>query len=246
MKNKYEIRGDVIAIFIRWKGTTIETLIDAEDLEKVIMNHKTTWSARQDDKNLSKYVLCTKQVNLKRRYIHLHRLVVNCPDGYVVDHINGNTLDNRKSNLRLCTSQENQQNRNRSKSEIRGVHFHAREKKWYARVGLNGGRITIGTYDTKEEAIHAVKVARAKLHPLSSEANNENYSTQELKFNKRLKRIAIQSGVKGITWRSGYDVWEVRMSLNGQRHFLGWFKDLEGAKKELEKFKQQKSVIEKR
>jgi hypothetical protein len=41
----------------------------------------------------------------------LHRVIMNCPDDKIVDHINGNTLDNRKQNLRICTKLENDQNR---------------------------------------------------------------------------------------------------------------------------------------
>jgi HNH endonuclease len=60
--------------------------------------------------------------------IYLHRYLLDAPDGMVVDHINHNTLDNRRQNLRICTNQENNENRNgaytTSKTGIRGVSVH--------------------------------------------------------------------------------------------------------------------------
>src|SRR6187402_2249722 len=75
------------------------------------------------------------------RGITMHRLLTLCPKGLQVDHINGDTLDNRKSNLRICTAQENIRNRKpvitkRSKSKFLGVDLNRSGSKWVARIGL--------------------------------------------------------------------------------------------------------------
>ena len=97
--------------------------------------------------------------------IRLHRFIMNCPDGYVVDHINRNKLDNRKTNLRICTSSENNKNipkRRDNNSGYPGVTLNRQKNRWVARIGYNNGYIYLGTYDKKEDAIRAKKDAERK------------------------------------------------------------------------------------
>jgi hypothetical protein len=88
---------------------------------------------------------------------YLHRLIMNTPKGLDTDHIDGNHLDNRKSNLRVCTKAQNQHNRHRAHglSKFKGVSWHTKTKKWQARVALNGKRIHIGVFDSEIEAAKA-------------------------------------------------------------------------------------------
>ena len=88
--------------------------------------------------------------------IKMHRLIMGVTDLKIhVDHINGNTYDNRKSNLRLAdnaTNHMNQKGRKDNKSGYKGVSF--RDGKWTARIG-NGGYYHLGTFKTAEEAAKA-------------------------------------------------------------------------------------------
>lgn len=93
--------------------------------------------------------------------IYLHRLVMNAPPGVEVDHINGDGCDNRKANLRLCTSQENRWNipqRRTNRSGFMGVSWHKRERAWRAQYSHRGKLTFLGYFDTPEAA-HAAYVA---------------------------------------------------------------------------------------
>jgi hypothetical protein len=72
------------------------------------------------------------------------------PDGAQIDHINGNKIDNRIENLRLCVPSQNSHNTEKSRDALRGAHFHKATGKWQASI-----KIHLGTYDTEEEAANA-------------------------------------------------------------------------------------------
>ena len=82
------------------------------------------------------------------------------PNGFFIDHINGNKLDNRLENLRLATNSQNQQNRPAPKnnsSGYRGVTWHKQMNKWMARICYKKKRKLIGFFDSPEEAYQAYK-----------------------------------------------------------------------------------------
>lgn len=85
----------------------------------------------------------------------LHRIIVNAPRGMCVDHINGNTLDNRRSNLRICTRHENTMNqrvRKNNTSGKKGVRFIKGQAQWSARISVKGKRLHLGYFASAEEA----------------------------------------------------------------------------------------------
>ena len=115
-------------------------LIDLSDIEKV---GKHRWYA-----SAKGYV--KSQDNLR-----LHRLVMDAPDGYLVDHVNRIPLDNRKSNLRLCTPAENSRNVGVSQSNstgFKGVYFEKLNNKYRARIKYNGKRVSLGCYENAVDA----------------------------------------------------------------------------------------------
>ena len=81
-----------------------------------------------------------------------------------VDHLNRNTIDNRKCNLKVCTRFENQQNLSSCRSGHTGVYFKNRSRKWVANISKDKKRYYIGEYKTKEEAINARKEYEQKLY----------------------------------------------------------------------------------
>ena len=78
------------------------------------------------------------------------------PDGMVIDHINGDSLDNRRENLRIVTTRENSHNSKRIRcGELPGVVWHKRDKKWQATIGINGKNKYLGSFTDKYEAYNA-------------------------------------------------------------------------------------------
>lgn len=170
MKNQYEVRGDITAIFLnRNNGDVLETLIDTADLERV-KQFQNKWYSNWSPLTQSFY--CHGKVN--GVHYGLHRWIVQCPANMQVDHFNNDTLDNRRENLRVATPSENMQNRNgansNARSGARGVHWESDRKKWRGLVRVKGKRIDLGRFDAIQEAEEAVKRARAEYMPFSKEA----------------------------------------------------------------------------
>lgn len=91
-------------------------------------------------------------------YGKLSRVVLNAPKGLLVDHKNHNTLDNRRSNLRLCTKQQNSWNtrsERRSTSNYKGVSWYKQIGKWKAQITKDGVKHSLGYFKTEEEAARA-------------------------------------------------------------------------------------------
>lgn len=108
------------------------------------------------------YVAC----KVGKVLIYLHRLLLGALPGSVVDHRNGDRLDNRESNLRICTHAENMRNRKVSKSNklgIKGVWFDASRGRYRSELRAAGSRFSLGSFSTAAEA-HAAYVTAAKLH----------------------------------------------------------------------------------
>ena len=90
--------------------------------------------------------------NRPEKIIYMHRQILCFPDRYVIDHINGDSLDNRRSNLRLCTHSENIRNSKNSRQihsgGYRGVSYYKRLNKWRVKVK----QLTVGYFESKELA----------------------------------------------------------------------------------------------
>ncbi len=99
--------------------------------------------------------------------ILMHRIILNIQDGLFVDHIDRNTLNNQRSNLRACTNSENQMNTIKPKnntSGYKGVIFYKHGRLWAAQIKVNKKQIYIGCFKNKLEAAKAYNIAALKYH----------------------------------------------------------------------------------
>jgi len=89
------------------------------------------------------------------KQILLHRFIMNTPKGLHTDHINGNHLDNRRKNLRICTAAQNQFNSRKHKiqtSRFKGVSWYKRDKCWRAYININRRQIHLGYFSNEIDA----------------------------------------------------------------------------------------------
>lgn len=119
---------------------TNRTLIDLDDIELV---------------KCHKWYLGSNRYVTNNKVGMLHRFITNPPDNMVIDHINRNKLDNRKANLRVCTHQQNDWNKDIISTNTSGYTGVTKTQynTWQATIEVNGRKIYLGSFKTKEEAI---------------------------------------------------------------------------------------------
>ena len=103
--------------------------------------------------------------NKTKKTIYMHRLIAGTPDDMETDHINGDKLDNRRCNLRICTKQDNMRNRdkqNNNTTGYKGVYKTTGSEKWRAQIVINRKAKHLGLFDTREEAAQAYREAEKK------------------------------------------------------------------------------------
>ncbi len=104
-------------------------------------------------------VRIVKKSGQKPKRFYMHRVILNTPDGMETDHINGDKLDNRKSNLRICTRLENCHNRkkyrNGIKSKFKGVSVFKGTGRFCAYLRNCGKKIHLGYFDSEDDAARA-------------------------------------------------------------------------------------------
>lgn len=165
-------------------------IVDAQDFEEL---------------NQHKWCLVSRGKSLyagrreKGRSISMHREIMKPPEAMVVDHIDGNGLNNRRSNMRICTKAQNSYNsRPRGgKSRYVGVTYHKRSRKHVAVLGHNGKKVHVGEFDSElEAALARDRVARE----LQGEFAYLNFPEQFAKFGRIVSvsgSITVRSGVVG-------------------------------------------------
>lgn len=145
--NEYELtpEGVWIYTFNRSGNPSGKFIIDFDDMVRVLSKK---WRFWKGDYFTGNYCPIT-----------ISRFIMDCQDQtYVVDHINGNRADNRRSNLRIVTQQDNLINKailSNNTSEIAGVWFDKDRSKWVAEIRLGGIKCQLGRYNLKEDAVFA-------------------------------------------------------------------------------------------
>lgn len=180
-------------------------------------------------------VLYTKE----RQSAGMHRIVMGLEDNkYVIDHINHDGLDNRKENLRICTSQQNSWNRSvsgRGTSKYKGVIFSSennRNKRWKAQIKVNYKRLDLGWYWTEEEAAlaynkaaleHFGEFACLNIVDISDDFWKKVEEREACNLREtKIKSIKTYSSIyNGVTFENGK--WRSTVCINNQRINLGTY-----------------------
>jgi hypothetical protein len=123
-----------------------KTIVDDEDFE--IFN-KYRWFISEDG-----YVRHIFNTKTKILVSYLHRKIMNCPKGKMVDHINHDKLDNRKENLRIVSNSENQMNQKvrKSSSKYKGVYWNNHCKNWISQLKCKNKLFYLGIFNSEVEA----------------------------------------------------------------------------------------------
>jgi hypothetical protein len=142
-----------------------DVIIDDDDFEIVSKNTWTPMRARQKAGQV--YFRRVQVIDGRNVDLYLHRVIMGIPKGLVIDHINRNTLDCRKSNLRAVGQSENCQNQKLKKNNttgFKGVTFDRKNEKFRAQIMKNRKQIVIGRFNTAEEAHEAYKKKALELY----------------------------------------------------------------------------------
>lgn len=152
MAKPCEVRGDYALVpLTRGKFA----LIDAADVGLV---SPFNWFACEVRKTGKFYAARTLNLPAGRRTIRMHQIILPLPNEWLVDHIDGDGLNNRRRNLRVATGALNLMNRGaqaNNSSGFKGVCWYAAGEKWHAQITREGKNHHIGYFETAEEAAHA-------------------------------------------------------------------------------------------
>jgi helix-turn-helix protein len=138
------------------KGKVV--LVDLEDYEEI---SRYKWHTVGD-----KYAARSVGGRKNKKMVYMHRLILNANDDWCVDHINGDTFDNRKKNLRLVTQHENQANSRKHQiktSVYKGVYWDKSRLKWAAKIKTHDKAVFLGRFKTEREAAEAYNDAALRL-----------------------------------------------------------------------------------
>lgn len=179
-------------------------LVDEEDFE-LVSQYK--WHL-----NDMGYAVWRGIIDGKKKTIRMHRLIKNTPDELVTDHINHDRLDNRKSNLRICTQKENAKNRG-----SKGYCWTSEKQKYLVR---HKNKFYCYT-DTLEEAIKQSKLAKSGVPKVSRIHRRRNYLPTGVFYMQPMAQ-------------KGKPPYYIRPQINGKRYFKGYFRTVADAREAYE------------
>lgn len=193
-----------------------------DDCPSTVFDHKWRYGAG--------YAVTSVVQDGKEKTLALHRLVTGAAEGFVVDHKNGDTLDNRLSNLRVCTFAQNTYNRKKRAdgvgSEFKGVSRNPGDTSYGAEVSCNGERYYLGKFKTEIEAAAAYNLAAIEIFGEFARLNDVPKDIVP----KRLLR-PHSSQHTGISYSRPRKKWVAQIYRNGSVKYIGSYDTEEEAVK---------------
>jgi hypothetical protein len=143
-------------------------LVDDEDFK---MLNKYKWIADRVDK---KFYAARNGLNKNKGHVRMHRQIMNFPIGFEIDHVDGNSLNNQRANLRVCTSSQNKCNAGKQINNTTGylgVCFYKRDGNFQADITLNKKTHFLGRFTTAIDAAKVYDIAAKKYHGKFAKTN---------------------------------------------------------------------------
>lgn len=140
-----------------------EVLVDDEDFEYL---SEFDWGMAKD----------YPRTTIQNTSYYLHKMVMGVSSDSLVDHVDGNTLNNQKSNLRKCSKLENSRNRKlskRNKSGYKGVTWYSRNEKWRASISVNNKVLWLGLFVNPVDAAIAYDLAAKRYYGEFAKTNKD-------------------------------------------------------------------------
>lgn len=140
-------------------------VIDDEDADRVL-SHKWSVSVKKGKQFYAYRTIKLESGKSTAIYLHMFLLGLSRGDGFLVDHVDGDTMNNRRSNLRVATPAQNSWNKRKvsASNKYKGISLIKETGLWDARIFANGSRHYLGHYKTQEEAALAYNKAASELH----------------------------------------------------------------------------------
>ena len=165
-----------------------------------------------------------------RRMVLMHRELMGVTSDQLVDHINHDGLDNRRVNLRVCTKAENQRNQRRNSKNTtghKGVSYDKARGKYAACIQVDGRQITLGRFDSVDDAVSAYEAAAKRYH------GEFNYDHSAAAVPSLLQDDALptatrpqfSSQYRGVSWRKRDAKWVVNIVVDGKLKHVGMYAD---------------------
>lgn len=146
----------------KYKYPIMWAIVDDEDYDNL---NQYKWSAQYDPALNKFYAFRTTRGD--RKCIKMHAIIIGTPIGMHTDHRDGNTLNNQKINLRVCTPSQNCANiglRKNNTSGKKGVSWNKKHNRWHARIMKNRKQINIGYFQIKQKAVNAYNKMSIKIN----------------------------------------------------------------------------------
>ncbi|MDR1250140.1 MAG: HNH endonuclease [Treponema sp.] len=232
------ICGDSVTYIKGIKTMTInikgyDVLIDDEDADRILSKK---WHLKKVIPGKGVYFASY----IGKKDIAFHRFILDAPAGKCVDHISGDTLDNRKVNLRVCTLRENTMNStisNKNKTGYKGVLFDKKLQKFYACLGEGKQRHRSRHFHTAEEAhLEYERMAKEKYGEFYRPS--DYVKELDVGFTAKNKNEYIvkrgqknKHGYAGVSFNKFAGKYHSRISVNNKHYYLGTFNTPEEAHK---------------
>ena len=171
-------------------------LVDPEDEQAVSRHRWYVWKPKSSNLYAS--------ARVEGRWVWLHRFIMGPPPKPELrtDHVNGNGLDNRRSNLRWATPAQNMRNSRKVKSQsskFKGVHWAKNRQGWEARIRADGHVRYLGVFDTEENAAAAYDEAAKDLHREFACLNNPGPGANPTRRPEKKRGVPV-----GRAWRARF------------------------------------------